>query len=225
MRAILWLTGLLRRRPVELGVGALSIALTVAFVTALGAFVTQSHAALTVRAAASIPVDWQVQLTPQGDLATVMQQLGAVPGVRAVERVDFAHVRALQSTSAAGERTTGSAYVVSISPSYAAAFSGELRHLLGSATGALLLQQTAANLASGPGDQISVRTSSGTRALRVDGIVDMPTEDSFFQVIGLAPGSGASGPPHNLAPLRRGGSGQTQPPPVRCRAARPARRR
>jgi putative ABC transport system permease protein len=198
MRAILWLTGLLRRRPVELGVGALSIALTVAFVTALGAFVTQSHAALTVRAAASIPVDWQVQLTPQGDLATVMQQLGAVPGVRAVERVDFAHVRALQSTSAAGERTTGSAYVVSISPSYAAAFSGELRHLLGSATGALLLQQTAANLASGPGDQISVRTSSGTRSLRVDGIVDMPTEDSFFQVIGLAPGSGASAPPDNV---------------------------
>ena len=54
-------------------VAAASIAVTVAFVAALGAFVTQSHAALTVRAAASVPVDWQVQVTPQGDLAKVTQ--------------------------------------------------------------------------------------------------------------------------------------------------------
>ena len=107
MRSASWLAGLLRRRPVELLVASVSIAVTVAFVASLGAFVTQSHAALTVRAAASVPVDWQVQVTPQGDLAAVAKQVQALPGLRAVEPVDFAHVNALTSNGAGGARSTG----------------------------------------------------------------------------------------------------------------------
>ncbi|MEO5982967.1 MAG: FtsX-like permease family protein [Pedococcus sp.] len=198
MRTTRWLTGLVRRRPLEMLVAAISIALTVGFVAALGTFVTQSHAALTVRAASSIPVDWQVQLTPQGDLATVTPKVRALPDVRAVTSVDFAHVLALQSTGPNGDRKTGAAYVVSIPPDYAQTFPGELRHLLGSTSGSMLFQQTAANLATEPGGQISVRSTSGTRPLRIDGIVDMPAEDSFFQVVGLAPGAGASAPPDNV---------------------------
>ncbi len=71
MTTVRWLVGLLRRRPLELAVGALSIALTVAFVAALGAFAVQSRQDLTVRAASSVPVDWQVQLTAQADAAAV----------------------------------------------------------------------------------------------------------------------------------------------------------
>lgn len=198
MRTTRWLTGLLRRRPLELLVAAVSIALTVAFVASLGSFVTQSHAALTVRAAASVPVDWQVQVTPQGDPAKVTQDVRALPDVRAVQGVDFAHVKALRSTGPQGVRSTGEAYVVSISPAYANTFPGELRHLLGSSTGSLLFQQTAANLATEPGGQITVRTASGSHPLTVDGIVDMPAEDSFFQVVGLAPGAGVSAPPDNV---------------------------
>ena len=198
MRTTRWLTGLVRRRPLEMLVAAISIALTVGFVAALGTFVTQSHAALTVRAASSVPVDWQVQLTPQGDLATVTPKVQALPDVRAVKSVDFAHVLALQSTGPNGDRKTGAAYVVSIPPDYAQTFPGELRHLLGSTSGSMLFQQTAANLATEPGGQISVRTTTGTRPLRIDGIVDMPAEDSFFQVVGLAPGAGASAPPDNV---------------------------
>ena len=198
MRATRWLAGLLRRRPWEMLVAAVSIAVTVAFVAALGAFVTQSHAALALRAAASVPVDWQVQVTPQGDLAKVTRQVKALPAVRAVEGVDFAQVRALRSSGAQGTRTTGKAYVVSISPSYAKTFPGELRHLLGSTSGSMLFQQTAANLAARPGSKISVRTATGSHTLTVDGIVDMPAEDSFFQVVGLAPGAGASAPPDNV---------------------------
>lgn len=198
MRTTRWLTGLLRRRPLEMLVAAASIALTVAFVASLGAFVTQSHAALTVRAAASVPVDWQVQVTPQGDLTAVTKDVRALPDVRAVETVAFAHVAALQSTGPQGVRKTGAAYVVSISGAYARTFPGELRHLLGSTSGSMLFQQTAANLATEPGGQITVRTASGSRPLRIDGIVDMPAEDSFFQVVGLAPGAGASAPPDNV---------------------------
>ncbi|MGI8535340.1 MAG: FtsX-like permease family protein, partial [Mycobacteriales bacterium] len=198
MRTARWLSGLVRRRPLELLVAAVSIAITVAFVASLGAFVTQSHAALTVRAAASVPVDWQVQVTPQGNLAAVTRDVRRLPDVRAVEQVSFAHVRSLKSSGSQGARTTGAAYVVSLSPHYAATFPGELRHLLGARTGSLLFQQTAANLATEPGGRITVQTRSGSRALTVDGIVDLPAEDSFFQVVGLAPGAGVSAPPDNV---------------------------
>jgi putative ABC transport system permease protein len=82
-RGGLWLGGLIRRRSAELLVAAVSIAIAVAFVASLGAFVTSSHAALTVRAAASVPVDWQVQVTPQGDPAAVTRIVRQLPGLRA----------------------------------------------------------------------------------------------------------------------------------------------
>lgn len=198
MRASGWLTGLARRRPMELLVAALSIALAMAFVASLGSFVTQSRNALTVRAAASVPVDWQVQVTPQGALDQVRTLVTKVPGAKSVETLSYANVKALTSTGQGGDRQTGSAYVVGISPTYAATFPGEIRHLLGSRAGVLLLQQTAANLAAAPGDTISVRAAGSTAPLKVDGIVDMPAEDSFFQVVGLAPGAGVSAPPDNV---------------------------
>src|SRR5690349_22175686 len=107
MRTVRWLAGLLRRRPWEMSVPGLSIALMVAFVASLGAFVTQSHSALTLRAASSVAVDWQVEVTSRGNLAKITQDVDALPAVRAVERVDFAHVRALESRGAEGARTTG----------------------------------------------------------------------------------------------------------------------
>jgi putative ABC transport system permease protein len=87
---------------------------------------------------------------------------------------------------------------VALPPAYDKAYPGELRHLLGASTGVLLLQQTAANLAAGPGDRIIVRTTGEAEALTVDGVVEMPAADSFFQVVGLAPGAGASAPPDNV---------------------------
>jgi putative ABC transport system permease protein len=197
-RGWLWLGGLLRRRSVELLAAALSIAIAVGFVASLGAFVTSSHAALTVRAAASVPADWQVQVTPQGDPAAVTRLLRKLPELRAAEQVSYAHVQSLSATGPDGARSTGAAYVVSVTPTYTQSFPGELRHLLGSQSGSLLFQQTAANLASGPGGHIQVHTASGSHPLTVNGVVDMPAEDSFFQVVGLAPGAGVSAPPDNV---------------------------
>lgn len=198
MRTLHWLTGLTRRRPLELLVAAVSIALAIAFVASLGAFLHQSRAALTVRATASVPVDWQVQVTAQGSPAAVAGTVGRLRDLRAMEQVSYAHVSSFASHGAGGTRQTGSGYVVGISPSYAATFPGELRHLLGATSGSMLFQQTAANLAAAPGDRISVRTPSGAHPVTVDGVVDLPAEDSFFQVVGLAPGAGASAPPDNV---------------------------
>ena len=199
MRALRWLAGLCRRRPAELLGAALSVAVAVAFVAALGAFITDSRAGLTTRAAARVPVDWQVQVTPQGRANEVAATLAKTPDVRAVLPVQLAQVPALQATSATGSRTTGQAYVVSLPPGYAAAAPAEIRYLLGAHTGVLLQQQTAANLAAGPGSAVTVTLpAGGHRTVAVDGVVDLPQADSFFQVIGAPPGSGATAPPDNV---------------------------
>jgi putative ABC transport system permease protein len=198
VRTLAWVSGLLRRRPLEVVVAALSIAVALALVASLGTFVSHSRAALTARASASVPVDWQVQVTPQGDLRAVTRAVRRLPDERTVEAVSFARVRGLESRGPAGVRQTGAAYVVALSPRYASRFPGELRHLLGARHGAQLFQQTAANLAASPDSRVTVQTAAGRRSVTVHGIVDMPAEDSFFQVVGLAPGAGASAPPDNV---------------------------
>lgn len=189
------LAGVRHRRSETLS-AALAIGLVVAFLACLGSFVTQSRAQLTVRAAASVPVDWQVQLTAHGDVAAAEAALAGVPGLIAAKAVDYAQVPGLRSTSASGTRTTGAAYVVSLPADYASFAPGELRPLLGSATGVLLQQQTASNLAAAPGSTIEVLGSN--EKVRADGVVDLPVADSFFQVVGAPPGAGASAPPDNV---------------------------
>ncbi len=199
MRALTWLTGLCRRRPVELLGAALSVALAVAFIAALGAFITGSRAGLTTRATAKVPVDWQVQVTPQGQPSTVAATLAKTPDVRTVLPVLLARVSGLSSTSATGSRNTGQAYVVALPADYARAAPREIRYLLGRHDGVLLQQQTAANLAAGPGSNVTVTLPSGGNAtVQVDGVADLPQADTFFQVIGAPPGAGATAPPDNV---------------------------
>lgn len=199
MRSLRWLIGLTRRRPGELAGAAASIALAVAFIASLGGFVTSSEASLTSRAIARVPVDWQVQVTPQGDPAAVRAALSHVPHIASVAPVDYAIVRSLSSTSQTGARTTGRAYLVSLPTAYKATFPSEIRQLLGSDSGVLLQQQTAANLAAGPGSQISIVRQRGRPVtVRATGVVDLPQADSFFQVVGAAPGAGATAPPDNV---------------------------
>ena len=194
-----WLAGLARRRTVATAGAAISIALAVAFIAGLGAFVTSSSASLTRRAAARVPVDWQVQVTPQGRSDEVAAVLAKTPRVRAVLPVRIAQVAGLQSTSANGTRRTGQAYVVALPAGYADAAPGEIRYLLGATHGVLLQQQTAANLAAGPGSAVSVTLDSGARrSIRVAGVADLPQADSFFQIVGAPAGAGATAPPDNV---------------------------
>ena len=140
-----------------------------------------------------------MQVTPHGDSAAVAAALRKLPYVRTNVPVRFANVRALSATSTNGQRTTGRAFVVALPPAYAATFPGEIRFLLGAHNGVLLLQQTAANLAVSPGARIQVAPyGAHARALTVDGVVEMPAADSFFQVVGAPPGAGATAPPDNV---------------------------
>ncbi|MDQ1360794.1 MAG: putative transport system permease protein, partial [Acidimicrobiaceae bacterium] len=111
-----WSWGLLRRRPWILIGMAASVALSVAFVSALGSFATSSQSSLTARAASRVAVDWQVQVTPQGTPAAVSRALHQVPGVRTILPVSYARIAGLTSTIAQTTRTTGVTTVVSLPP-------------------------------------------------------------------------------------------------------------
>lgn len=186
----------LRRRPQETAAAAIAVALTVAFLASLGSFVAQTGSQLTLRAAARVPVDWQVQVTPGSDPATAQKALAGVPGLVGFRPVDYARVPGLRSVSAAGTRTTGAAYIVSLPADYASFAPSEIRPLVGAATGVVLQQQTASSLAAAPGATVTVLGSG--RSVKVNGVVDLPNAGSFFQVVGAPAGSGASAPPDNV---------------------------
>jgi putative ABC transport system permease protein len=190
-----YLLGALRHRRSESAAAAVAIALVVAFLASLGSFVAASRAQLTVRAVGSVPVDWQVQIAPGASAAAAAKALAAVPGLVGQREVDYARVPGLRSASPSGTRTTGAAYVVSLPPDYASFAPREIRPLVGAPTGVLLQQQTAANLAAGPGATVEV---VGAGHISVDGVVDLPAADSFFQVVGAPAGAGASAPPDNV---------------------------
>ncbi|WP_207386535.1 FtsX-like permease family protein [Protofrankia symbiont of Coriaria ruscifolia] len=199
MRALSWIRGLVMRSPAAVLGGAVSVAVTVAFVASLVSFISISSADLTVRAAARVPVDWQVQVTPQGDPARVDAAVARLPDLRAQVAVDRVAVPALSATGPDGSRQTGQAQILAMPQNYAGVFSREIKPLVGSARGVLLAQQTAANLAVVPGGSITVRTADGAiSALTVDGVVDLPAADSLFQVVGAPANAGATAPPDNV---------------------------
>ena len=87
----LWVRGLLRRRPARLIGTAVGIAVAVALLASLGAFLAHSKATMTDRAVRGVGVDWQVQVQPGADPAAVTATVAVDPGRgRRCLPVDFA---------------------------------------------------------------------------------------------------------------------------------------
>lgn len=196
----LWVRGLLRRRPAEVAGAVVAVALAVGFLGALGSFITVNRGHLTDRATASVGVDWQVQVTAGSDPARVAAAVRNLPNERAAASVAYASVPGLSATKAGSTRTTGQADVVSLQAGYLTDFPSEFRPLVGNLTGPTLLQQTASNLAAGPGDTVTVQGLGGHGGVpvRITGVADMPQADSFFQTVGAPAGVGPSAPPDNV---------------------------
>ena len=144
----LWWRGLLRVRGARLAAVAAGIAVAVALLACLGAFLVNAQATMTARAVAGVPVDWQVQVQPGQDPVTVLDAVRSAPGARQALPVGFGRAEALSATTGATTQTTGAAAVLGLPDGYRAAFPGEIRTLAGADSGALLAQQTAANLRS-----------------------------------------------------------------------------
>ena len=199
MSSVVWVAGLLRRRPLRVLGVALSVALAVALVASLGSFLSFSRSRMTKGAIAGVPVDWQVAVGRGVSLRHALAEVRRFPGVAAALPVEFGTVPSLESSTGGTIQTTGQGKAVGLPPGYAETFPGELRYLLGARDGVLLAQQTAANLHAAVGSTVLVgRPGLSPVPLRVDGVVDLPAIDSLFQTVGAPAGSGVTAPPDNV---------------------------
>ena len=199
-----WLLGLLRQRPLRIWGAALGVALTVAFLAALGAFITSGAESMTRRATANVAVDWQVLLAQGASRAAVEQAIRSATPVKALLPVGYADVSSFTAGAGGTVQTTGAGKVLGLPDGYLTAFPAELRALVGGTTGALLSQQTAANLHVRVGDRITVaRIGLSPVQVRVNGVVDLPAADSLFQAVGAPSGIAPQAPPDNVLLLPR----------------------
>ena len=194
-----WFLGLLKERNGRLLGAAAGIAVTVAMLAALGAFLAQSTASMTRRAVAGVPVDWQVQLVPGTSIDSVAAEIGRTASVRTLHQAGYAEIDGFEAHSGGTVQTTGKGKVVGLGASYARDFPGQVRSLLGGMEGILVAQQTAANLHVGPGDVVSIRRAALAPVdVTIAGVVDLPNADSMFQAVGVPAGAAPQAPPDNV---------------------------
>ncbi len=196
---ILWLKSLLRTTAGRVTATALGIALAVALLAVLGIFVVTAGETMTARAVANVPVDWQIEVAPGADVATVERALSESGAAKVVRTVEYAKVDGLSATTGGTQQVTGSGKVLGLPPGYQAAFPHQIELLSGSSDGALIFTQTAANLHVGIGDTVTInRPGVGPATVTVTGIVAIPNVDSLFQAVGVPPGMAPQSPPDNI---------------------------
>ena len=199
MMIVLWLSGIVSRRSGRLLGVALGSAMTVALLAALGTFITSSAGTMTQRAITGVPVDWQILLARGADPAGVTQALQAATRTTIIEPVGYAEVVGLSASTGGTVQTTGAGKVLGIGPTYRQQFPAELRSLIGALDGALVAQQTAANLHVSVGDHVTIQRAGVPSAdVVVAGVVDLPQADSLFQAVGVPPGTAPQAPPDNV---------------------------
>src|SRR5258708_7162529 len=199
----LWLIGLVRQRGGRLAGMSGGVAVTVALVASLGAFIAESRGSMTERAGARLAVDWEVEPGPATTGAlSIAQAEAAVAKVARVTKqqaVGYADVDGFEATTGASVQTTGQGKVLGLESTYFRDFPAQVRLLLGSLDGVLIAQQTAANLHVTIGDTVSIRDPGVAAAdVRIAGIVDLPNADAMFQAIGVAPRAAPQAPPDNV---------------------------
>ena len=195
----LWFKGLFQDRRGRLAGTISGIALTVAMLAALGAFLSHSASSMTRRAIEGVPVDWQVQLVPGTSMDAISQAVHKAAAVAKLQTVAYASVDSLESKTGTTTQTTGQGKVLGIDASYAQNFPDQFRTLLGGLDGVLIAQQTAANLHVTAGDAVTIhRTGLSAIEVKVAGIVDLPNANSMFQAVGVPPGAAPQAPPDNV---------------------------
>lgn len=195
----LWLSGLVRARSWRLLGAIAGIALTVALIAALGAFLRASTATMTARAAGSVLVDWQIQGLAGFDAATVAAGIRQSGAVTAFEPAFYADVAGFEASTPDGVQATGAGKVLGVGPDYFVRFPGQARLLLGTMNGVLVAQQTAANLHVGLGDSVTIhRVGIPDTSAIVGGVVELPNADALFQAIGVTAGAAPVAPPDNV---------------------------
>ena len=95
-----WLAGLVARRRARLVAAAAGVAVAVALIASIGAFLAGSTAAMTDRALARVPLDWQVQAEAGASLPKLLRAVRAFPGVRTAQPVLYARTTGYHASRA-----------------------------------------------------------------------------------------------------------------------------
>lgn len=194
-----WFLGLIKERNGRLVGSAAGIAVTVAMLAALGAFLAQSTASMTQRAITDVPVDWQVLLVPGTTVQFVSAAIKQAAEVSSLHEVGYAEVDGFEAHTGGTVQTTGKGKVVGIDATYIHDYPKQFRALLGSLDGVLVAQQTAANLHVAVGDSVVIqRPALGPVSVTITGVVDLPNADSMFQAVGVPAGAAPQAPPDNV---------------------------
>ncbi len=144
-----WLVGIVARRRGRVLAAAAGVAVTVALIASIGAFLAGSTASMTDRALARVPLDWQVQASPGASFARVVHAVRAFPGVKTALPVRYAMTTGYRASAGGVTTNAGPGLVLGVPDGYRAAFPRELRQFVGARTGVLIAQQMAANLGVG----------------------------------------------------------------------------
>src|SRR3954468_16695500 len=88
--AATWLRGILARRPGRVVATATGVAIAVALLASIGAFLCSTESKMTKRAIERVPVDWQVEGAARRNAGQVQATARAFPGVKAALPVGFA---------------------------------------------------------------------------------------------------------------------------------------
>ena len=197
-----WIAGLLRYRGRTITSAAAGVGLAVCLLALLGAFIVNSAATMTGRAVAMVAPDWQVQLVGTTDETGAQDSIAATVPAVVLQKVDYADVASLTANTGGTIQVSGAGKAVGLDSSYAVRFPRQIRLLAGSLDGVLLAQQTAANLHAGPGDMVTIeRLGQPPVNVRIEGIVEMPNADQFFQVVSSGAQVAPQAPPDNVVLL------------------------
>lgn len=195
----LWLKAIFTGHSGRLAAAIVGLALPVALLGSLGAFVVASSESMARRAVASLPVDWQVLVASGADPAAVIDAVHKAARYDALQSVGYAETEGFSATTDATSQMTGPGKVLGLEPDYRQHFPGQIQLNLGSWYGVLIATQTAANLHVAPGDTVTIhRVGMGPIDVKIAGIVALPNADSMFQAIGLSKNIAPQAPPDNI---------------------------
>lgn len=194
-----WISGLARHRIIRLAGATFGVAITVALLACLGFFLASSSSSMTKRAISGLPIDWQVEAIPGSNTKTIHDAISKAAKTDAIHEVYYAKTTGLKAETGGTVQTTGAGKIIAFDAGYLKDFPKEVRPLSGTPDGALIAQQTAANLHVGPGDKVIInREGLGPQTVTIFGVVDLPDTDSLFQAVGLPAQAAPQAPPDNV---------------------------
>jgi putative ABC transport system permease protein len=201
-----WVRGLIARRRGRLISIAAGVAVAVALLAAIGTFLSGSTAAMTDRAVSRVPVDWQVEAQAGKDPAKVLAKVRSFPGVKTALPVSFADTTGFTAKPHGSTTSSSAGVVVGIPPTYRTTYPDQLSQFVGAESGVLIAQQLAADLEVKLGDLVTIgRAGLPPVRVRIQGIVDVPSEATLFQKVGAPLGAKPQPTPSSVifVPLAR----------------------